>query len=81
MQLMFQDPYASLDPRMRVGSILREPLVVQHIGTSAERDDRVGSLMGEVGLAPRRSSSIPTSSPVVNASGSAWPGPWPSTPS
>ena len=33
MQMMFQDPYASLDPRMRVGSILREPLTVQGIGT------------------------------------------------
>ena len=37
MQLMFQDPYASLDPRMRVGTILREPLVVQGIGNAAER--------------------------------------------
>ena len=35
LQLMFQDPYASLDPRMRVGTILREPLVVQGIGDSA----------------------------------------------
>jgi oligopeptide/dipeptide ABC transporter ATP-binding protein len=53
MQLMFQDPYASLDPRMRVGTILKEPLVVQNIGNSQERDDRVRSLMGEVGLSPK----------------------------
>jgi peptide/nickel transport system ATP-binding protein len=53
MQLMFQDPYASLDPRMRVGSILKEPLVVQHIGSSQERDQRVRSLMGEVGLSTK----------------------------
>ncbi len=53
MQLMFQDPYASLDPRMRVGSILKEPLVVQKIGTSQERDERVRSLMGEVGLSAK----------------------------
>jgi oligopeptide/dipeptide ABC transporter ATP-binding protein len=53
MQLMFQDPYASLDPRMRVGSILKEPLVVQNIGTSHERDERVRSLMGEVGLSAK----------------------------
>ncbi|MGH9062548.1 MAG: dipeptide ABC transporter ATP-binding protein [Acidimicrobiales bacterium] len=51
LQLMFQDPYASLDPRMRVGSILREPLVVQKIGTRREQKDRVGELLGDVGLA------------------------------
>jgi oligopeptide/dipeptide ABC transporter ATP-binding protein len=53
MQLMFQDPYASLDPRMRVGSILREPLTVQHIGTRAERDERVFDLLNEVGLSKK----------------------------
>jgi oligopeptide/dipeptide ABC transporter ATP-binding protein len=53
MQLMFQDPYASLDPRMRVGTILKEPLVVQNIGSSSERDERTRSLMGEVGLSPK----------------------------
>ena len=53
MQLMFQDPYASLDPRMRVGTILREPLVVQGIGTAAERVEKVKSLLTEVGLSPK----------------------------
>ena len=53
MQLMFQDPYASLDPRMRVGTILREPLVVQGIGTSAERNEKVKALLNEVGLSPK----------------------------
>ncbi len=53
MQLMFQDPYASLDPRMRVGSILREPLVVQSIGSRAEQVERVRSLLSEVGLSPK----------------------------
>ena len=53
MQLMFQDPYASLDPRMRVGSILREPLVVQGIGTRKEQEDRVAYLLQEVGLSPK----------------------------
>jgi oligopeptide/dipeptide ABC transporter ATP-binding protein len=51
MQLMFQDPYASLDPRMRVGTILREPLVVQGIGNSSEQRQRVLELLDEVGLA------------------------------
>ncbi|MGH9019005.1 MAG: dipeptide ABC transporter ATP-binding protein, partial [Acidimicrobiales bacterium] len=53
MQLMFQDPYASLDPRMRVGSILKEPLVVQNVGNAQEREQRTRSLMGEVGLSPK----------------------------
>ena len=48
---MFQDPYASLDPRMRVGTILREPLVVQGIGNGAEQKRRVLELLDEVGLA------------------------------
>jgi peptide/nickel transport system ATP-binding protein len=52
LQLMFQDPYSSLDPRMRVGSIIREPLVVQGIGTTAEQHERVSALLREVGLAP-----------------------------
>ena len=50
LQLMFQDPYSSLDPRMRVGAIIREPLSVQHIGSRAEQQERVFELLGEVGL-------------------------------
>ena len=50
IQLMFQDPYASLDPRMRVGAIVGEPLKVQKIGSSADRKQRVGDLLNEVGL-------------------------------
>jgi oligopeptide/dipeptide ABC transporter ATP-binding protein len=50
LQLMFQDPYASLDPRMRVGAIIREPLDIQAIGTRKERQDRVSELLDEVGL-------------------------------
>ena len=53
MQLMFQDPYSSLDPRMRVGDILAEPLVIHRIGTSQEKRDRVSALLAEVGLSPR----------------------------
>ncbi len=52
MQLMFQDPYSSLDPRMRVGDILSEPLVIHRIGTKQERADRVAELLKEVGLSP-----------------------------
>jgi peptide/nickel transport system ATP-binding protein len=53
LQLMFQDPYSSLDPRMRVGAILREPLAIQAIGSRKEQAERVGELMAEVGL-PRK---------------------------
>jgi peptide/nickel transport system ATP-binding protein len=50
LQMMFQDPYSSLDPRMRVGSILREPLQIQGIGTQKEQLERVSQLLDEVGL-------------------------------
>jgi peptide/nickel transport system ATP-binding protein len=53
LQIMFQDPYASLDPRMRVGSILREPLQIQGLGSRAEQQQRVADLLDEVGLSPR----------------------------
>jgi len=49
-QLMFQDPYASLDPRMRVHSILREPLASQGVGTKKEQNERIAQLLHEVGL-------------------------------
>jgi len=54
LQLMFQDPSAALDPRMRVGSIIAEPLVIQDIGSAKERRQRVFELLDEVGL-PRNS--------------------------
>jgi oligopeptide/dipeptide ABC transporter ATP-binding protein len=50
MQLMFQDPYSSLDPRMRVGAIIREPMQIQRIGSAREQQERVFELLGEVGL-------------------------------
>jgi peptide/nickel transport system ATP-binding protein len=53
-QMMFQDPFSSLDPRMRIGSILREPLQIQGIGTARQQKTRVAELLAEVGL-PERS--------------------------
>ncbi len=50
LQLVFQDPYASLDPRMRVGTILREPLAIQSVGTRDEQHRRTEELLDEVGL-------------------------------
>ena len=52
MQIVFQDPYASLNPRMTVGAIVAEPLII-HGGTSgAERDEKVAQLLTKVGLQP-----------------------------
>jgi oligopeptide/dipeptide ABC transporter ATP-binding protein len=50
LQLMFQDPQSSLDPRMRVGTIIAEPLAVQHLGSKRAQRDRVQELLSEVGL-------------------------------
>jgi peptide/nickel transport system ATP-binding protein len=50
IQYMFQDSYASLDPRMRAGSILREPLIVQGIGSRHEQQEKVKEMLGKVGL-------------------------------
>jgi peptide/nickel transport system ATP-binding protein len=50
LQLVFQDPYSSLDPTMRVGSLIREPLSIQRIGTRREQRRRVLELLDEVGL-------------------------------
>jgi oligopeptide/dipeptide ABC transporter ATP-binding protein len=51
MQMIFQDPYASLNPRMTVGSTLAEPLIIHHLAASAaERRERVAALLAKVGL-------------------------------
>lgn len=52
IQIIFQDPYASLNPRMTVGNIIAEPLEVHNIGTPAERRERVQDLLKLVGLNP-----------------------------
>ena len=52
MQMIFQDPYASLNPRMTVGSIISEPLEVHNIGNKTERVERVRELLRVVGLNP-----------------------------
>ena len=52
MQIVFQDPYASLNPRMRVQQIVAEPLDIHRVGTKAERRDRVAELLTLVGLDP-----------------------------
>jgi oligopeptide transport system ATP-binding protein len=50
MQIIFQDPYASLNPRMTVGSIIGEPLEIHKIAKGSEKAERVASLLQKVGL-------------------------------
>lgn len=51
MQLIFQDPYSSLNPRLTVGQIVSEPLLVHGMGTSSDRESQVKKLLDTVGLA------------------------------
>ena len=50
MQIVFQDPYSSLNPRMRVGEIVEEPLIIHRLGSRSERRTRVEELFDLVGL-------------------------------
>ena len=59
MQIVFQDPYASLNPRMKVGDIVGEPLTIHKIGSKTERRERVRELLRRVGLNPDYSSRYP----------------------
>ncbi|MGN6305933.1 MAG: ABC transporter ATP-binding protein [Mesorhizobium sp.] len=52
VQMIFQDPYASLDPRMRVGDLVAEPMLIHGIGSASERRERVAALFERVGLKP-----------------------------
>lgn len=53
MQIIFQDPYASLNPRHNILSIVSEPLKIHGIGTPVERKERVAELLSRVGLDPK----------------------------
>jgi oligopeptide transport system ATP-binding protein len=59
VQMIFQDPYTSLDPRMSVGDIIAEPMAATGTGTAASRRDRVAELLGLVGLSPEMMSRYP----------------------
>jgi len=57
LQIVFQDPYASLDPRMTVAAIVREPLQIHHV--KGDQDDRVADLLRLVGLNPEHKNRFP----------------------
>jgi oligopeptide/dipeptide ABC transporter ATP-binding protein len=59
MQIIFQDPYASLNPRMTVGSIIREPLEIHDIAHGAQAEARVQELLRLVGLQPQHANRYP----------------------
>ena len=59
MQIVFQDPYSSLNPRMRVGAIVEEPLIIHRVGTRPERRARVAELFELVGLDPSQLTRYP----------------------
>ena len=59
MQIIFQDPYASLNPRMSILSIVSEPLKIHRIGNGQEQKDRVADLLAKVGLDPKYMSRYP----------------------
>jgi len=59
IQLVFQDPYSSLNPRRTVGAIVAEPLRLQHLGTRTERRARVREMLAVVGLNPEHYNRYP----------------------
>ncbi|MFI5013217.1 MAG: oligopeptide/dipeptide ABC transporter ATP-binding protein, partial [Hyphomicrobiales bacterium] len=59
MQIVFQDPFASLNPRHRVRDIIRAPLDIHGVGTMRERRDKVTALMTRVGLRPDQAGNFP----------------------
>jgi ABC-type oligopeptide transport system ATPase subunit len=59
MQIVFQDPYSSLNPRMKAGDIVEEPLIIHKLGARQERRDRVAELFTLVGLDPAHLARYP----------------------
>jgi oligopeptide/dipeptide ABC transporter ATP-binding protein len=59
MQMIYQDPYASLNPRMSAGEIVGEPLTIHKVGVGSERRERVAALFERVGLRPQLMGSYP----------------------
>ena len=80
MQMIFQDPYSSLNPRFTLLQIVGEPLLVNGVAKGSELQDRVAELLQGGGAAPGIYVALPARlSVVVSASASAWRAPWRST--
>ena len=69
LQIIFQDPYGSLNPRMKVGGIIAEGLKIFHQGTKLEIEERVKKLLQTVGLPRKPSTFIPMSSVAASVRG------------
>lgn len=59
MQMVFQDPYASLNPRKRVGTIVSDPMKIHNLGSRSEQKRRVGEILETVGLSPEHYNRFP----------------------
>jgi len=59
VQMVFQNPFASLNPRKKIGAVLAEPLSIQGLATRAEREERAGAMLARVGLRPEHAERYP----------------------
>ena len=73
MQSVFQDPYASLNPRHRIGAIVGAPLDIHGVGTRATRKEQVRALLEHVGSRPSTTTGSRTSFPAASGSESGSP--------
>ena len=71
MQMIFQDPFASLDPRLTIEQIIGEPLEIHNLGTKTERIDEIARLLERVGLKPPTGIVSRRNFPAVSSSASA----------
>lgn len=76
MQIVFQDPFASLNPRMTAGDIVGEPLAVHGLATGKALDARVARLFEQVGLRPDQMGNFRINSPAASVNVSALRGRW-----
>ncbi len=80
IQMVFQDPYSSLNPRASVHEIVSEPMRIHKLCPSTEISERVSDLLNKVGLNPRYAIAFPTNFRAVSASASRSRAPWRSIP-
>lgn len=77
MQIIFQDPFSSLSPRLPVGEIIGEAVREHNLVPKAEFNDYIDQVMDNCGLQPYHKPAIRTNFPAASASASALPAPWP----